>query len=153
MLLGFQQNFHPSRPPIQSRLIRAMEFLSYQRWLRPAALTLATILAVRTALRIRGRVAVEHTSRRPQELKVLYEPDDGATSSARKSDRAVECVSISQSFADNYEVVTDTNPSIEASLPFTVSGLMLNVHGCIGEPDVAGCASSSQATWVSAHAL
>jgi hypothetical protein len=72
-----------------------MEFLSYQSWLLPTALTLATILAVRTAVRIRRWDAVEHTSRRRQELKVLYEPDNGATASPRRSDRSVECVSAS----------------------------------------------------------
>jgi hypothetical protein len=72
-----------------------MEFLSYQTWLLAAALTLATILAVRTAVGIRSSGAVEHTSRRRQELEVLYEPDNGASPSAQRSDHSVECVSAS----------------------------------------------------------
>jgi len=81
-----------------------MGFLTYQSWLLAAALTLATLLAVRTAVKIRARGAVEYTSRRRQELEVLYEPTDVDSSlspSARKSKHAVECVfSASQSFAD-----------------------------------------------------
>jgi hypothetical protein len=69
-----------------------MEFLSYQSWLLAAALTLATILAVRAAVGVRRSGAVEHTSRRRQELEIMYEPDNGTSPSARRSDHAVECV-------------------------------------------------------------
>ena len=77
-----------------------MQFLSYQSWLLAAALALATLLAVRAALRIRSWVAVEHTSRRRQKLEVLYEPidvDNVLPPSAQRRKSAVECVF---SFAD-----------------------------------------------------
>jgi len=80
-----------------------MGFLSYQSWLLTAALTLATLLAVRTAMMIRGWGSVEDTSHRRQELKVLYDPTDagnGLSPSARRSHQAIECVFASQSFAD-----------------------------------------------------
>ena len=76
-----------------------MEFLSYQSCLILAALALASFLA----LRIGSRGAVERTSPRRQELEVLYEPtgaDSSLSPSAQRSDRVVECVFASQSFAD-----------------------------------------------------
>jgi len=76
-----------------------MEFLSYQSCLILAALTLASLLAVR----IGSRGVVEHASRRRQELEVLYEPtdaDNGPSPGAQRSDRAVEYVFDSQSIAD-----------------------------------------------------
>jgi len=76
-----------------------MEFLSYQSCLILAALTLASLLATR----IGSWGAIEHTNRRRQELKVLYEPtgaDNGLSPSVQRSDRAVECVFDSQSFTD-----------------------------------------------------
>ena len=79
-----------------------MSFFSYQGWLT-AALALATLLAVRTAVVMRSRGAAEHRSHRRQELEVLYDPTDAENDlspSARRSDSAVECVFPSQSFAD-----------------------------------------------------
>jgi len=71
-----------------------MGFLSYQSWLLPAALALATLLAVRTAVWIGSRGAVESTSRRRHELEVLFEPDNGLSPSARRSEHAVDIVAV-----------------------------------------------------------
>ena len=78
-----------------------MEFLGYQSCLILAALTLASLLAVR----IGSRGAVEHASRQRRELEVLYEPtdsdsDSGLSIGAQRSNRAVECVFDSQPFVD-----------------------------------------------------
>ena len=86
-------------PSIQPRMLRAMGFLSYQSWLLTAALTLATLLAVRTALWTGSRD--EPTSRRRQELEVLFgltDDDNDLSPTARRSKHAVECVFVSQSF-------------------------------------------------------
>ena len=81
-----------------------MGFLSYQSWLLTVALTLATLLAIRTTAMVkRSRGALEHTSRRRQELKVLYDPtnaDNGPCPGPSRNDQVVECVFPSQSFAD-----------------------------------------------------
>ena len=74
-----------------------MEFLGYQSWLHPTALTLAVITIIWTVVWIRSWRAVEHTIRRRRELEVLYEPDNGTSPSTRKSDHAVEYVLASQS--------------------------------------------------------
>ena len=76
-----------------------MELTNFQNWLCLAALALLALYA----LRIGSRDAVEHTSRRRQELEVLYEPtagDNSVSPSARRSNHVVECVFASQSFAD-----------------------------------------------------
>ena len=77
-----------------------MDFLSNQTWLLTVALTLVTLLAVRTTVWIGNRGAVEPASRRRQELEVLFEPpdaDNGLSPTARRSKHPIECVSPSQS--------------------------------------------------------
>ena len=80
-----------------------MGFPSYQSWLLLAALALATLLAIRTTVRIGSWGAVEPTSCRRQELEVLHESTDaenGLPPSARRSGYVVDCVFSSQSLAD-----------------------------------------------------
>ena len=80
-----------------------MGFLSYQSWLLTAVLALPILLAVKTAMMKRSRGAPELTSRRRQELEILYDPasaDNGLSPAASKSDQVVECVFASQFLAD-----------------------------------------------------
>ena len=94
------------RLSIRSRLIRVIGLLSYPTWLLTAALTLATLLAVKTAMMKQSRGAHEHTSRQRKELEVLYDPlatnlDKGLSPAASRSGHVVEYVFASLSFADS----------------------------------------------------
>ena len=77
---------------VRSRLIRVIGFLG---WLLTAAHALPTLLAVKTAMMKQRRGALEHTSRRRQELEILYDPtnaNNGLSPATSRSDQVVECV-------------------------------------------------------------